>query len=49
MTALHTLAEIEAAGAALAAGWPIATQQKVDQWAALKAPWLPRLAQAQAA
>ena len=42
MAALRTLAEIRAAGAALAAGWPPLTQQQADQCAALLAPWLPQ-------
>ncbi len=47
--ALRTLAEIEAAGAALAATWPPLTQAQADLAAAILAPHFARMKQAQAA
>jgi hypothetical protein len=54
VTALRTLADIEAAGAALraahrAAGTPPLTQAQADRVAALLAPYWPRMTAAQAA
>lgn len=49
MTALRTLAAIEAAGAALGAQMPPLTQEQADYCAALTAPHLARMKGAQAA
>lgn len=43
MAALRELADIEAAGAALAAGWPPLTQPQADRVAAILAPHWPAL------